>query len=307
MTPVRTPAAGMLLIHGAWQGSWAWDAWLPELAARGWTVRAVDLPGNGANPSGDAGLEVSLQTYVGALTEALAGFDGPVVVVAHSGAGVPASQLAEALPERVACLVYVAGMMLPSGMGYAELVDASAADVPNAGGIAPYLQWSDEGAATIVPPEAALEIFLHDCPPEAARQAALKLTPQRESGRALVTTLSAERFGSVPRIYVEALRDRSVLLPLQRKMQALVPGAIVRSIDCGHVPQLARPAELAALVCDALAGIGIASSASSASSVSSVTSVSSATSVSVSSSASPVSTDSASASNRHSLSTGTSS
>jgi pimeloyl-ACP methyl ester carboxylesterase len=72
-----------------------------------------------------------------------------------------------------------------------------------------------------------------------------------------LTTLSAERFGRVPRIYIEALRDRSVLLPLQRKMQALVPGATVRSIDCGHVPQLARPAELATLVCDALAGIGI--------------------------------------------------
>jgi pimeloyl-ACP methyl ester carboxylesterase len=193
MTPVRTPAAGMLLIHGAWQGSWAWDAWLPELAARGWTVRAVDLPGNGANPSGDAGLEVSLQTYVGALTEALAGFDGPVVVVAHSGAGVPASQLAEALPERVACLVYVAGMMLPSGMGYAELVDASAADVPNAGGIAPYLQWRDEGAATIVPPEAALEIFLHDRPPEAARQAALKLTSSVFVGRWLCKSAAAIR------------------------------------------------------------------------------------------------------------------
>lgn len=307
MTPVHTPAAGMLLIHGAWQGSWAWGAWLPELAARGWTYKAVDLPGNGANPSRDAGLEVSLQTYVDALSEALAAFDGPVVVVAHSGAGVPASQLAEALPERVACLVYIAGMMLPSGMGYAELVDASATEVPNAGGIAPYLQWNDEGSSTIVPPAAALEIFLHDCPAEAALQAAAKLTPQQESGRALLTTLSVERFGSVPRIYVEALRDRSVLLPLQRKMQALVPGAIVRSIDCGHVPQLARPAELAELVCDALAGIGIAPSSTSVAAVSSATSVSPISPVSDGSSASQSSTEPAAAAIPYSLTSGTSS
>ncbi|HZZ13594.1 MAG TPA: alpha/beta hydrolase [Paraburkholderia sp.] len=253
----HTRAAGMLLIHGAWQGSWAWDAWLPELAARGWPATAVDLPGNGANPTRDAGCDITLQTYVAALSEALESFDGPVVVVAHSGAGVPASQLAEALPERVACLVYVAGMMLPAGMGYADLVEASTAEMPDAGGIAPYLQWSDDGTTTCVPPAAALELFLHDCPPQAARQAAAKLTPQRESGRALVTTLSPERFGRVPRLYIEALRDRSVLLPLQRRMQALVPGARVRSIDCGHVPQLARPAELATLVCEALGEIGI--------------------------------------------------
>ena len=257
VSPVSSRAAGMLLIHGAWQGSWAWDAWLPEITARGWTCKAVDLPGNGANPERDAGVEVTLQTYVDALIEALDAFDGPVVVVAHSGAGVPASQLAEVLPERVACIVYVAGMMLPAGMGYADLVDASAVDVPGAAGIAPYLQWGGNGTTTVVPAAAALDIFLHDCPPEAARQAAAKLTAQQESGRALLTTLSAERFGRVPRIYIEALRDRSVLLPLQRKMQALVPGATVRSIDCGHVPQLARPAELATLVCDALAAIGI--------------------------------------------------
>ncbi|PXW23161.1 alpha/beta fold hydrolase [Paraburkholderia caballeronis] len=258
MTAARNTAAGMLLVHGAWQGSWAWDAWLPELAARGWPAHAVDLPGNGADPQRDAAHPaVSLQTYVDALQAGLAAFDGPAVVVAHSGAGVPVSQLAEALPDKVACIVYVAGMMLPSGLGYADFVEASAADVPGAEGIAPYLLWSDDRATTEVPPQAALDVFLHDCPPDAARRAAAKLTPQRESGRALVATLTDERFGRVPRIYVEALRDRSVLLPLQRRMQALVPGALVRSIDCGHVPQLARPAELADLVGDALARLGI--------------------------------------------------
>lgn len=260
MTPTietERAVAGMLLVHGAWQGSWAWGAWLPELDMRGWPAQAIDLPGNGARGAADAQRPVSLDVYVDALRAAVEAYDKPVVVVAHSGAGVPVSQLAEALPDKVACIVYVAGMMLPDGMGYADLVTLSAAEIPGAEGITPYLTHSGDGAYTSVPPDAALEIFLHDCPPDAARQAAASLTPQQESGRAVAPSLSAERFGRVPRIYIEALRDRSVLLPLQRKMQALVPGARVRSIDCGHVPQLAQPARLADLVCEALATFGI--------------------------------------------------
>lgn len=36
----------MVLIHGAWQGSWAFAAWTPLLQAHGWKVLAVNLPGN---------------------------------------------------------------------------------------------------------------------------------------------------------------------------------------------------------------------------------------------------------------------
>ncbi|WP_343666062.1 alpha/beta fold hydrolase [Paraburkholderia tropica] len=259
-----TRAAGMLLIHGAWQGAWAWDAWRAPMRERGWLAHALDLPGNGCNGGNGGNLartaapgEITLDTYVGAVRAQLDRFDGPCVIVAHSGAGVIASQVAEAVPERVAAIVYVAGMMLPSGMGYGELVEAASAEVENAGGIAPYLVWSDDGRVSRVPAAAALEIFLHDCPPDAARRAAGLLTAQAEGGRALVATLSAARFGRVPRVYIEATLDRSVLLPLQRRMQALVPGARVRTLECGHVPQLAQPEALARIVCETLAELGI--------------------------------------------------
>jgi pimeloyl-ACP methyl ester carboxylesterase len=86
---------------------------------------------------------------------------------------------------------------------------------------------------------------VQDCEPGAARKAAALLRPQQESGRLMRPRLSAERFGSIPRIYVECSEDRSVLLPLQRKMQALTPGAECVRMQCGHVPQLAQPALLA--------------------------------------------------------------
>ncbi|WVM91593.1 hypothetical protein ULG90_16525 [Halopseudomonas pachastrellae] len=58
----------------------------------------------------------------------------------------------------------------------------------------------------------------------------------------MVANWTAERFGRLPRLYLEATEDRSVVLAVQRKMQALVPGAQVVSLPCGHVPQVVQTA-----------------------------------------------------------------
>lgn len=234
----------IVLIHGAWQGSWAFAAWQPLLEAAGWRVHAVDLPGNGHGPalSGQA----NLQGYTDHVVRLLETLDGPAVVLGHSGGGVTASQVAEAAPERVRALVYLAGMMLPSGLRFADLIAQCRAADPDFAyaGVEPHLQWDGPRAASRVPVDAALDLFLHDCEPGAASAAAARLCAQPESGRSMANRLSAARFGSVPRIYVECLRDRSVTLVLQRRMQALVPGARRVSLDCGHVPQLACPRTL---------------------------------------------------------------
>jgi len=235
----------ILLIHGAWQGAWAFDALVPFLTQRGWSCHAVDLPGNGA--SGAAAGPANLESYV---AHCISVMPRRAVVLGHSGGGVVASALAEAVPDRVSALVYLAGMMLPSGMEFAELVAGT--DAPGKAGIVPYLQWSTDRQFSTVPQQAALDIFLHDCPPEAARAAASKLRPQATSGFALRAQLTPGRFGTVKRVYVEALQDRSVVLGVQRRMQALVPGAQVLSMDTGHVPQLAAPEKLAALLSSVL-------------------------------------------------------
>jgi pimeloyl-ACP methyl ester carboxylesterase len=233
----------VLLLHGAWQGSWAWERLVPILRNAAFDVHALDLPGNGSDDTDPA--DVSLDLYVAAVVRCIDAMEGQVSVVAHSGAGITASQVAEMRPERVDRIVYVAGMMLPSGVAFADVVAPIIAADPGAAGIGPHLLWSEDRLTSRVPVEAARSIFYQDCPADLADAAARRLTPQPERGRAVRAQLSSGRFGRVPRFYLEALDDRSIVPAVQRRMRALVPGATTATIATGHAPQLAAPAQLA--------------------------------------------------------------
>ena len=241
----------VILVHGAWQGSWAWARFAPCLQAAGFETHAIDLPGNGADGSdpADVTFEACLQ-HVHGIVRAL---DRPVSLVGHSGGGLLITAFAERWPSCVSRLVYIAGMMLPGGESFEELVKSVSARHPEATGIWPHLEWSRDRRTSRVPAEAAIQFFLQDCPEEDAAAAAARLTPQGEGGRAVTTPATAERYGRIPRLDVEALHDRSVILPVQRAMQARAPGALVVSLPTGHAPQFSAPAALAEAIIPFLA------------------------------------------------------
>jgi pimeloyl-ACP methyl ester carboxylesterase len=234
----------VILIHGAWQGSWVWDRLIPLLADSGGIAPlAVDLPGNGTDHTPPA--DVSLELYVDHIGVALRQHGGRVSLVAHSGGGIVASAVAERFPDRIGRIAYVAGMMLPDNMAFAELTAQLRGDYPAVAGIGPHLIWSGDRLTSSVPVQAALDHFFQDCAPQDAVAAARRLTPQPERGRAVKARLTPQKFGRVPRLYIEAEADCSVILACQRRMQELVPGAEVATLPTGHCPHLAAPRLLA--------------------------------------------------------------
>ena len=58
----------ILLIHGAAHGAWCWHRVIPALERLGHTARAIDLPGNGDDPTPAA--PVTLDLYAGAILTA---------------------------------------------------------------------------------------------------------------------------------------------------------------------------------------------------------------------------------------------
>ena len=234
-------AKHIVLVHGAWQGSWSFDLIKPLLEQTGWQVHAVDLPDNGWN--GGTQIVASQQSYCEHVVQKIQKIGEAVVLLGHSGGGLTISAVAEQIPEQISHLIYLVGMMLPSEMSFLDFKKLCEQHFPDEdfAGISPYLSFTDDGYS-IVSPEGAKNIFLQDCEPALAEKLIANLRPQPETGRDLKPVLTHERFGRVPRIYVEALYDQSLSINMQRLMQQLQPDHLqVISMQTGHVPQAVQP------------------------------------------------------------------
>lgn len=241
--PPEVQTTHAILIHGAWQGSWVWRDFAPLLEAHGFEPHAIDLPGNGSD---DTPLhDVSLDLYLGHIGALIDRLQGDICIIAHSGGGVVGTALGELYPDRIKVITYIAGMMMPPDWHFGHVLDQADAQKHGWLGIGPYLEWSEDKSVSSVPTEAGARIFLNDMPFEVALEGAKNLTPQAEPGRALQTHWTAQRFGRVPRVYVECTQDLSVLQPIQQSMQKLVPGATNITLNTGHAPHVSQPQVLA--------------------------------------------------------------
>lgn len=99
--------ATFVLVHGAWHGGWCWQKVIPFLEAAGYEVYAPTLTGlaeRASELSPDVGLETHIQDVVGLLEEKNL---QNVVLVGHSYGGMVITGVVDAVPERIAHLVYL--------------------------------------------------------------------------------------------------------------------------------------------------------------------------------------------------------
>lgn len=227
-----------VLVHGAWHGAWCWKEVLPRLEERGHSVVTLDLPGHGEDRTPIS--EVTLDAYVRRVCDVVSGQHEPVILVGHSMGGLVITRVAEEIPERLSALVYVTAFLLPSGT---TLQDAAQKD--EAALVLPNLVANDQEGSGTLPEELLPEIFYADCPPEAVSYAIERLVPQALGPFVTPLHHSEERFGSVPRIYVECTQDRAITLEAQRSMHGALPCRRVVTMETSHSPFFAKPGELA--------------------------------------------------------------
>jgi pimeloyl-ACP methyl ester carboxylesterase len=195
--------------------------------------------------------DVNLERYAAHVAGIIDATSGPIVVVGHSMGGTAAAQACELRPERIALAIFLAAFLLPNGMSVLDFYESNLE--PWMVGAHKRVSYDDAGMLSSIDPVSAVEVFYHKADRALAEAAARRLTPQPEGGRRSKLQLTAEGFGTVPRVYIEARSDRSVHLPLQRKMQEMSPCLAVYGLDSDHAPQLSDPDALAALMLGAVA------------------------------------------------------
>ena len=230
-----------VLIAGAWHGAWCWTKVAPRLAAQGHRVLAPELPATGADSTDPS--RVTLEGWARFVVETIARETERVTLVGHSRGGIVISRVAELAPERLRRLVYVSAYLLPAGSSLAEAARADADSL-----VPPNMIPAVGGVTCTLRADVVRDALFGHCTDEDYAFALGHMTP--EPLKPLVTPLkvTAERFGNVPRAYIECLQDRTVTLAAQRRMQTLLPCEPVHTLDSDHSPFLSHPGELAGLL-----------------------------------------------------------
>lgn len=214
----------VILVHGAFHGSWCWERVAPPLAAQGIRVESVDLPFAGR-----------LKRDVLALRRTIEKIGQDLVICAHSYGGLVTTLAASGL-DCVRHLVYIAGYML-------DLRDAQAWELLEWLSPAPVTQMSSGN----VDPAEARAAFYHDCTEDDASAAVARLRsmPMSEAWFQL-PSIADPAYARIPSTYVICTDDRALSPDGQRIMAQAATYTF--ELPTGHSAFYSAPDAIAGLL-----------------------------------------------------------
>lgn len=231
----HTPAAKtFVLVHGAWQAPFVWNAVKSGLEKTGAHVVVVQLPGHGSDTTAPQNL--SIDVYRDKVISALAGVQGKVILVGHSLGGVVISAVAEKVPAKIETLVYLGAFLPASGQSLFDLANTDAGSQLGAA-----LVPSADQLTLDVVRDKLVGIFIPDGT-DAAKQLALdnyRAEPAIPFTNKL--TLTAGNFGVVPKVYIKTLQDIAISPSLQERMITAAGIQHVYALNTSHTAALAKP------------------------------------------------------------------
>jgi pimeloyl-ACP methyl ester carboxylesterase len=223
----------IVLVHGSGHTARVWDEVQTRL--RHGSV-AVDLPGRADRVAdiGDVTLDAGARSLAADVTAAAA--DGPLVLVGHSAGGIVLPALAARLGERVARLVFVAGLSARHG----ETVMRTVRPDAEAELAVRLTAMRDEYRGCMLEPDPLVD---------GVRAIDAKTAAPLDSLNYMEQVVSWDGVPvSLPRTFVRCVRDRIQPRVLQDALIENCGAADVIDLESGHTPAVAVPGELAAIL-----------------------------------------------------------
>lgn len=228
----------IILVHGAWEDASIWSNVTAWLEGDGYPTVAVDLPGRAGDPT--AAGEIVLEMYRDAVLGAMDGLVDQYVLVGHSFGGITVSAVAEAAPEKVAKLIFVAAYLPLDGQ---SLQDLAFSDPDSKAG--PNFEVDEAQMVARIKYEARADLFLNDADAAVREGFADTMIDEPLVPLGTPVQLTAGRFGTVTKAYISTSVDQVVSPQLQDRMLAATPVEEVLVLNTGHAPFITRPEELA--------------------------------------------------------------
>ena len=221
--------ATIVLVHAAWADASSWSAVIGPLLKAGIKVIAAQIP------------MTSLSDDVAALKLVLErATDGPILLVSHSYSGAVITALES--DSRVKGLAYIAAMPPAEGETVGDLFFR---EPPHEK--APHLEPDSHGLLWMSE-EGMKNAVAHRATPE---QNAISAAAQRPIAlKCLGETIQTPAWRTKPSWYLLAEDDR-MFSPKTQRFVAERMGALVRSLDVDHAPQISSPATVVEFVMEA--------------------------------------------------------
>ena len=226
--------AEIVLVGGAYLGAWAWERVTPELRAAGHEVTALTLTGFG-DRAHLATPQTGLLVHATDIASAIEVADlRTVTLVLHSYAGAPGTVAADRVADRLARVVYVAGVLpVPGRSGFeAAPPEFEQAITAYAGGDWKLPVFGDE----------ILDVYYGEHGLSAADKEwfRARAVPQPLACYRDRTPEDLSAVEKLPRTYVSCAGDPGD--------PPYLPGWDTATIASGHWPMITAPVELAALL-----------------------------------------------------------
>lgn len=230
-----------VLVHGAWQGAYAWDEVKVLLEKKGHKVVVIELPGHGADQTPPQ--QITMDSYRDKVVAAINAQKGRVILVGHSMGGSVITTTAEKIPAKIQRLIYIGAFIPTNGQTLIQL-----AGLDKESQLGPALVPSNDQLTLGVRADRFIAIFIKDGSEAAKKKVADNYRPDPAIPFTHPFVLTAANFGQVDKFYIHTLQDSTIGISLQRQMAASANIVKKDSLATSHCPFFTKPAELVTIM-----------------------------------------------------------